>query len=395
MSSDAICPCKDPKDRRRFSSHRNRPFAGWHDRPWSIDDCRDRCHRLKKPCSAQLPAPPRKRKAPKPTRVAELEKRLEELTARVESRQPQPPHSVDGESIFEVESPARKIRRTSFPDTRLARQQPGYTHIFASDNAEFHDQQRKQYLLRQKQNATKHRAKDIDTDSTAARLTAIATDSAEDGDRMTSRLPALQTHLAPRMADSTSSSSVTASNTSVIGTPPQLRAWSDRGTSEVKDPWYYPSSDEACQILVDFHSHFMPLFPFVVLPTDMGHEELRRDRPLLWKAILMQGLYFSAGRQVAMGDELLNTIIATAFLESKKSLDLLQALEILIAWSVFFLHAEPIGREADRPFSKVLHELKKFSIDKSSFLIALDLRVFRFQRVSSVLQATGPYCDGP
>lgn len=78
----------------------------------------------------------------------------------------------------------------------------------------------------------------------------------------------------------------------------------------------------------------MPLFPFVVIPTDMTPEELLRDRPLLWKAVMMQGLYFSARRQVAMGDELLNTIVTMAFLESKKSLDLLQALEILIAWSV-------------------------------------------------------------
>lgn len=241
---------------------------------------------------------------------------------------------MDEDSIFEVDSPARKTRRTSFPDARPACQQPGYTHIFASDNAEFHDQQKKQYLLHQRQTAAQDHAKDIDADATTVRSTATATDSAEDGDDMTSRLPALQTNLAPRIADSTPSSSVTASNTNGIGTPPRLKAWSYRGASEIKDPWYYPSSDEACQILVDFHSHFMPLFPFVVLPIDIGHEELRRDRPILWKAIMMQGLYFSARRQVAMGDELLNTIVATAFLESKKSLDLLQALEILIAWLV-------------------------------------------------------------
>lgn len=289
---------------------------------------------MRKSCSAQTPAPPRKRKAPKPTRVAELEKRLEELTARVESRQTQPPQSVDEDLIFEVGYPPRKIRRTSFPDARPPCQQPGYTHIFASDNAEFHDQQKKQFLLHQKQSATQDHAKDIDADTIVARSTATATDSAEDGDDMTSRLPAPQTHLAPRMADSTPSSSVTASNTNGLGTPPRLKARSYRVASEIKDSWYYPSPDEACQILVDFHSHFMPLFPFVVLPIDIGHEELRRDRPLLWKAIMMQGLYFSARRQVAMGDELLNTIVATAFLESKKSLDLLQALEILIAWLV-------------------------------------------------------------
>lgn len=269
-------------------------------------------------------------------------------------------------------------------------------HIFASDNAEYHDQRRKQYTIHQKQDAANYHAKNIGTEPTAAGSTVVATESAENGDSTTSRLPALQTHLASKLANSTSSSSVTASNTNVIGIPPRLADCFYRGGSEHKDPWYYPSSDEACHILDDFHGHFIPSFPFVVLPTEMSPEKLREDRPLLWKAIMMQGLYYSARRQVSMGDELLKHIVATAFIESKKSLDLLQALEILIAWSVFFLaHAELIDREADRPFPKVSHELQEYSVDESSLLIEIDLRVFRFQRVSSVLKATGPFCDGP
>lgn len=240
---------------------------------------------------------------------------------------------MDGDSTSGIDSPARKNRRSSFSNSRPNCQQPGYSYIFASDNVGYHDSHRTQYLIHQKQNAAQNHAKNVYMDDGAARSNATATDSTENGDRIISDLPALPNNLAAKVAISTPSS-VAVSNAGEFGNPPRLKASSHRRASESRDPWYYPSSDEACRILNDFHGHFMPLFPFVVQPQKMAHEELRRDRPLLWKAIMMQGLYFNARRQVALGDELLDTIVATAFFESQKSLDLLQALEILIAWSV-------------------------------------------------------------
>ncbi|KAH7170361.1 hypothetical protein EDB81DRAFT_162012 [Dactylonectria macrodidyma] len=44
----------------------------------------DRCHRLDKPCVSQTPAPPRARKSPKLSKIAALEKRLEELSSHVQ-----------------------------------------------------------------------------------------------------------------------------------------------------------------------------------------------------------------------------------------------------------------------------------------------------------------------
>ncbi|KAL6403938.1 hypothetical protein AUP68_13314 [Ilyonectria robusta] len=44
----------------------------------------DRCHRLDKPCMSQTPAPPRVRKSPKLSKIAALEKRLEELSSHVQ-----------------------------------------------------------------------------------------------------------------------------------------------------------------------------------------------------------------------------------------------------------------------------------------------------------------------
>ncbi|KAM5351381.1 hypothetical protein ACJ41O_004104 [Fusarium nematophilum] len=48
----------------------------------------DRCHRLNKPCVSQTPAPPRPRKSPKLSKIAALEKRLEELSSHVQHDSP-------------------------------------------------------------------------------------------------------------------------------------------------------------------------------------------------------------------------------------------------------------------------------------------------------------------
>lgn len=96
-------------------------------------------------------------------------------------------------------------------------------------------------------------------------------------------------------------------------------------------PWYYPSSEDAEEYLEDFKTRVVPtLFPFVVVPKKTTAEQLRHDRPLLWKGIMMQGLDLHARRQVLLGVELLNDVVATAFLQPRKTLDLLQALQILI-----------------------------------------------------------------
>ncbi|MBE3049333.1 hypothetical protein IMZ48_43905 [Candidatus Bathyarchaeota archaeon] len=46
---------------------------------------RDSCHRLNKSCGNQTPAPPRAKKVQKTTRVAELEKRLDQLASQLNS----------------------------------------------------------------------------------------------------------------------------------------------------------------------------------------------------------------------------------------------------------------------------------------------------------------------
>lgn len=102
------------------------------------------------------------------------------------------------------------------------------------------------------------------------------------------------------------------------------------------DAWYYPSSLEADQLLDHFRAHMACLFPFVVHPPSMTSAQLRAERPLLWKATMTASLHADGLRQLFLGRELLNDIVAAAYLQPKKSYDILQALMTLIAWYVFF-----------------------------------------------------------
>ncbi|KAL2693857.1 hypothetical protein Neosp_000423 [[Neocosmospora] mangrovei] len=66
----------------------------------------DRCHRLDKTCMSQTPAPPRPRKSPKLSKIAALEKRLEELSSHVRhdssSRSPTPSPEAETEPTSEL-----------------------------------------------------------------------------------------------------------------------------------------------------------------------------------------------------------------------------------------------------------------------------------------------------
>ncbi|KAH8673726.1 hypothetical protein BX600DRAFT_547409 [Xylariales sp. PMI_506] len=57
----------------------------------------ERCDRLQKPCSQQTPAPPRRRKEQRPTRVSQLEKRIDDLTSQLRSPDAEPLDSSNGE----------------------------------------------------------------------------------------------------------------------------------------------------------------------------------------------------------------------------------------------------------------------------------------------------------
>lgn len=94
-------------------------------------------------------------------------------------------------------------------------------------------------------------------------------------------------------------------------------------------------------MLEDYKAYMAPLFPFVVVPPHMTSDQLRKERPFLWKGVIMQACHLDCARQIALGQELLSDIAQASLTKPQKSLDLLQGLEILIAWSVtMFPHSE-------------------------------------------------------
>lgn len=81
-----------------------------------------------------------------------------------------------------------------------------------------------------------------------------------------------------------------------------------------------------------------PQFPFVVIPPEATSECLRKERPMLWKAILTTASCLHPSRQEAMGQELVEEFSTRLLLKAEKSLDLLQALLIYLAWLVTVLN---------------------------------------------------------
>jgi hypothetical protein len=74
-------------------------------------------------------------------------------------------------------------------------------------------------------------------------------------------------------------------------------------------------------------------FPFVVIAPDATSESLRRERPMLWRSIVVAASYHNPRRQIALGWKLMEEFSTRILLKAEKSLDLLQALLVHAAWS--------------------------------------------------------------
>lgn len=96
-------------------------------------------------------------------------------------------------------------------------------------------------------------------------------------------------------------------------------------------------NQEGAFLLLEFRTSMARQFPFVVIPPNATSESLRTERPILWKAILTAASCLKPSRQEAMGQELIEEFSTRLLLNGEKSLDLLQALLIHIAWLVNLL----------------------------------------------------------
>ncbi|CAK7213789.1 hypothetical protein SCUCBS95973_001918 [Sporothrix curviconia] len=94
----------------------------------------------------------------------------------------------------------------------------------------------------------------------------------------------------------------------------------------------WPKNDEAEVMLSEFRRFMMPLFPFVIIPEYITSEKLRCGRPTLWKSVMMAACHLDGARQMLMGNQLLGELAAAAFIQPRRTLDMLQAVLVLIGW---------------------------------------------------------------
>ncbi|EWG44150.1 hypothetical protein FVEG_05315 [Fusarium verticillioides 7600] len=211
----------------------------------------DRCHRLDKPCVNQTPAPARPRRSPKLSKIAALEKRLEELSSHVRRESSEEEHSSPPPSTIE-----KRSELLSKSDAW------GFNHLFPLKPG---------------------------IESTPGQ------------------------HPPPSAPDKT-------------------RPW---------DSWW-PTPREAELLLNSYRTIHSCLFPFVCVPGHMTALELREHRPFLWKAVMMVGLFLDGARQVKLGQELLAEIGRAAVVDGLNSLDLLQSLQMLVAWFHYALKGSQV-----------------------------------------------------
>lgn len=69
----------------------------------------------------------------------------------------------------------------------------------------------------------------------------------------------------------------------------------------------------------------------------MTARQLFREKPFVYRAVLMMGLYKDAPRQGAMSVECRRYLAEHLVMNGEKSLDLLQGLMLYLGWFVFYL----------------------------------------------------------
>ncbi|KAF6830530.1 tRNA processing endoribonuclease [Colletotrichum plurivorum] len=239
-----------------------------------------RCHRLRKPCGSQIPAPPRTKRDPKPTKVAELEKRLDELTTQLGATAGGSPGPAIGSGV---------------PATGTAK---------VSDN------QTTSPLPITRGNERKSLRIPISCDHLFAPAE-VQTEGASD--------------TSPAASSSTLDDHAVGSSSHGHSQPDAPGALPAVGSA-------WPLNNDSDVLLQTFRDDLQPLYPFVIVPPHMSPAQLARERPYLWKGIMMTACHLDATRQVTLGNELLQDIVQAAFTKPRKSLDVLQGLQLLIAW---------------------------------------------------------------
>lgn len=120
-------------------------------------------------------------------------------------------------------------------------------------------------------------------------------------------------------------------------TPAQTPTTSERGDTYPYDPVEAGiiSSESASSLLKTYRSWDVS-FPFVILKEDVTVDDLRRQKPFLFLAIMTVTTYATPSRQRALLEKLKSQIAHRVIEKSEKSLEIIQGLLIYVAWYIFF-----------------------------------------------------------
>jgi hypothetical protein len=262
--------------------------------PWALTS-RSRCYRLNRECVSQQPAPPRTKKQPKRSKVAELEKRLNELSSQFDGGR-----HADASPTSPTTSGDARRSNTSQGGAAVKQSSPtreegglNFSHLFPL----------------QHQQDQKAAAKRGSVSPSGRRHSSAAGDDHVNGDNAAAAAAAG----AASRGDDISLRSGTAT--------PSSGSWTS----------LWPPQSESAVMLQEYHRACAHVFPFVVVPEAMT-PEFRIYKPFLWKAVMMVTCFFDGPRQVKLGEELLADIARATVVDGVKTLDLLQGLQLLVGW---------------------------------------------------------------
>jgi hypothetical protein len=105
------------------------------------------------------------------------------------------------------------------------------------------------------------------------------------------------------------------------------------------DPRNLVQVHDSRRLLNVYRERFAPHFPFIHIPDGTSAEELRNQKPWLYRTILMIAAQEEILRQQELGKQIVSDIASAMLLRGEKNLDMLQSLCVCNLWSVnnFFL----------------------------------------------------------
>lgn len=96
------------------------------------------------------------------------------------------------------------------------------------------------------------------------------------------------------------------------------------------------------QMLLDTYRHMVDFFPFVALPKEYSCADLVQHRPILMFAVLTAASFESVPLQQSLSREF-RKVVMVKIMNGEKSLDLLQALLVFIAWHHHYMDTQAVS----------------------------------------------------